>query len=216
MTALPIIETQAGDISAYIPTNVISITDGQIFLDTEMFREGIRPAVNGGLSVSRVGGAAQCKSIRRVAGKLRLELAQYRELQVFAQFASDMDAATQDKLRYGEKLTELCKQHNNAPMPLAVQVAFLYAATQGMLPKDMSTKSLILFKEGFPEYFRANYAKLYNALNVSGELSHANETLLRLAIESWIDGKGNGRGDMDMDTPTVHCKIDPIPAGEAK
>ena len=172
MTALPIIETQAGDISAYIPTNVISITDGQIYLDTEMFREGIRPAVNGGLSVSRVGGAAQCKAVRKVAGKLRLELAQYRELQVFAQFASDMDATTQDKLKYGEKLTELCKQRNNAPMPLAIQVAFLYAATQGMLPKDMTAKSLLLFKESFPDYLRANYAKLYSALNLSGELSH--------------------------------------------
>ena len=214
MTALPIIETQAGDISAYIPTNVISITDGQIFLDTEMFREGIRPAVNGGLSVSRVGGAAQCKSIRKVAGKLRLELAQYRELQVFAQFASDMDAATQDKLKYGEKLTELCKQRNNSPMPLAVQVAFLYAATQGMLPKDMSVKSLLDFKEGFPDYFRANYDKLYTALNVSGELSHANETMLRMAIETWINGKSHG--EMDLDTPTAHCAIEPTAAGEAK
>ncbi len=214
MTALPIIETQAGDISAYIPTNVISITDGQIYLDTEMFREGIRPAVNGGLSVSRVGGAAQCKSIRKVAGKLRLELAQYRELQVFAQFASDMDATTQDKLKYGEKLTELIKQRNNSPMPLGVQVAFLYAATQGMLPKDMTTKSLLLFKDGFPEYFRANYSKLFTALNVSGELSHANETLLRVAIENWLSGVGQGHPDFDLDTPAAHCPIVPTPAGE--
>jgi len=181
-----------------------------------MFREGIRPAVNGGLSVSRVGGAAQCKSIRKVAGKLRLELAQYRELQVFAQFASDMDASTQDKLRYGEKLTELCKQRNNAPMALAMQVAFLYAATQGLLPKDMTSKSLLQFKEGFPEYFRANYDKLYRALNVSGELSHANETMLRTAIENWINGEGNGHGEMDLDTPMHHCPIDPQPAGETK
>ena len=216
MTALPIIETQAGDISAYIPTNVISITDGQIFLDTEMFREGIRPAVNGGLSVSRVGGAAQSKSIRKVAGKLRLELAQYRELQVFAQFASDMDASTQDKLKYGEQLTELCKQRNNAPMPLAVQVGFLYAATQGLLPKDMSNRSLVQFKEEFPNYFRANYDKLYLALNTSGELSHANESMLRIAIESWIHGEGNGRGEMDLETPTHHCPIDPTAAGETK
>ena len=191
MTALPIIETQAGDISAYIPTNVISITDGQIFLDTEMFREGIRPAVNGGLSVSRVGGAAQCKSIRKVSGKLRLELAQYRELQVFAQFASDMDAATQDKLKYGERLTELCKQRNNSPMPLAIQVAFLYAATQGMLPKDMSMKTMLLFKEKFPDYFRSNYSKLYNALNETGELSGPNDELLRKSIESWFGAKIN-------------------------
>ncbi len=209
MTALPIIETQAGDISAYIPTNVISITDGQIFLDTEMFREGIRPAVNGGLSVSRVGGAAQCKSIRKVAGKLRLELAQYRELQVFAQFASDMDTATQDKLKYGEQLTELCKQRNNSPMPVAVQVAFLYAATKGMLPKDMSLKSLALFKEQFPDYFQTNYHKVYRALNISGELSHANETALRMAIENWLAGEGKGPGDMDLETPMPHCPIDP-------
>ncbi|MEA4928778.1 MAG: F0F1 ATP synthase subunit alpha [Candidatus Limiplasma sp.] len=213
MTALPIIETQAGDISAYIPTNVISITDGQIFLDTEMFREGIRPAVNGGLSVSRVGGAAQCKSIRKLAGKLRLELAQYRELQVFAQFASDLDASTQDKLHYGEKLTELCKQRNNAPMPLALQVAFLYAATQGMLPKDMTPKSLLLFKEGFPDFFRANYAKLFNALNVSGELSHANETMLRMAIENWLSGKGKGN---ELEVPGEHCPLTPPAVGDAK
>ncbi len=216
MTALPIIETQAGDISAYIPTNVISITDGQIYLDTEMFREGIRPAVNGGLSVSRVGGAAQCKSIRKVAGKLRLELAQYRELQVFAQFASDMDATTQDKLQYGEKLTELIKQRNNAPMSLAVQVAFLYAATQGMLPKNMTLKSLLLFKDGFPDYFRSNFSKLYTALNVSGELSHANETLLRVAIESWLTGTGKGHPDMDLDTPAPNCPLTPPVAGEVK
>jgi F-type H+-transporting ATPase subunit alpha len=215
MTALPIIETQAGDISAYIPTNVISITDGQIFLDTELFREGIRPAINGGLSVSRVGGAAQCKSIRKVSGKLRLELAQYRELQVFAQFASDMDVNTQDKLLYGEKLTELCKQRNNSPMPLAVQVAFLYAATQGMLPKDMSMKSLVLFKERFPDYFRCNYDKVYRALNESGELNHANEELLRLAITSWLSGKSKGSGEMDLGTPSANCPIDPQPsAGE--
>lgn len=214
MTALPIIETQAGDISAYIPTNVISITDGQIFLDTEMFREGIRPAVNGGLSVSRVGGAAQHKSIRKVAGKLRLELAQYRELQVFAQFASDLDASTQDKLQYGDKLTELIKQRNNSPMPLAVQVAFLYAATQGMLPKEMTQKSLVQFKEGFPEFFRVHFPKVYTALNVSGELSHSSETQLRVAIESWLTGEGNAHPDMDWDTPAAHCPLPTPVAGE--
>ena len=216
MTALPIIETQAGDISAYIPTNVISITDGQIFLDTEMFREGIRPAVNGGLSVSRVGGAAQHKSIRKVAGKLRLELAQYRELQVFAQFASDLDASTQDKLKYGEKLTELIKQRNNSPMPLAVQVALLYAATQGMLPQDMTQRSLELFKEGFPEFFRANFPKAYHALNVSGELSHSSEAQLRAAIQAWLTGEGKGHPDMDLETPAAHCPLPAPTAGESK
>ncbi len=186
LTALPIIETQAGDISAYIPTNVISITDGQIFLDTELFREGIRPAVNGGLSVSRVGGAAQQKSMRKVAGTLRLELAQYRELSVFAQFASDMDAATQDKLKYGAHLTELCKQRNNDPMPLALEVAFLYAATQGLLPKDIDFKTLLRFKDEFPGYFTAHDADLEKAMNVSGELSKSNETRLRDVIQNWF------------------------------
>lgn len=186
LTALPIIETQAGDISAYIPTNVISITDGQIFLDTELFREGIRPAVNGGLSVSRVGGAAQYNSIRKVAGTLRLELAQYRELQVFAQFASDMDAATQDKLKYGVHLTELCKQRNNAPMSLAMEVSFLYAATQGLLPKNIGGKLLARFKEELEEYLQSDYAELMSALNVSGELSQANEKKLRQAITDWF------------------------------
>ncbi len=186
LTALPIIETQAGDISAYIPTNVISITDGQIFLDTELFREGIRPAVSGGLSVSRVGGAAQCKSMRKVSGSLRLELAQYRELQVFAQFASDMDAATQEKLRYGAHLTELCKQHNNAPMSVALEVAFLYTATKGLLPKDITHQELVEFKTGFPSYLEANAQELIRALNATGELSEANEQTLRAMIGAWF------------------------------
>ncbi|MDD3336303.1 MAG: F0F1 ATP synthase subunit alpha [Eubacteriales bacterium] len=187
MTALPIIETQAGDISAYIPTNVISITDGQIFLDTEMFREGIRPAVNGGLSVSRVGGAAQHKSIRKVAGKLRLELAQYRELQVFAQFASDMDASTQDKLAYGETLTELCRQRNNAPMPLAVQVALLYAATQRLLPKAMEHEAVVKFKTSFPGYFAKEFPEDYRAMNLTGDLTQSNEENLKKSLSEWLE-----------------------------
>lgn len=186
LTALPIIETQAGDISAYIPTNVISITDGQIFLDTELFREGIRPAINGGLSVSRVGGAAQRKAMRKVAGSLRLELAQYRELQVFAQFASDMDAATQDKLKYGANLTELCKQRNNAPMHLALEVAFLYAATQGLLPRNIDHKTLLRFKAEFPAYFEAGYPELVRRLNTVGDMDQAEEAQLRKAILSWF------------------------------
>ncbi|MEG1776284.1 MAG: F0F1 ATP synthase subunit alpha, partial [Clostridia bacterium] len=152
LTALPIIETQAGDISAYIPTNVISITDGQIVLDTELFHAGIRPAINGGLSVSRVGGAAQHKSVRKVAGSLRLELAQYRELQIFAQFASDMDLSTQDKLKHGATLTELCKQRNNEPMSVGIEVAFLYAATKHLIPKDITHAELLRFKEELPAY----------------------------------------------------------------
>lgn len=194
MTALPIIETQAGDISAYIPTNVISITDGQIFLDTELFHAGVRPALNGGLSVSRVGGAAQQKSVRKVAGSLRLDLAQYRELQIFSQFASDMDVATQDKLRYGEVLTELCKQRNNAPMSVAYEVAFLYAATKRMIPKDIDTKALARFKEGFPAYLDANYERLVKSLNVSGDLSKANEKTLADAIQAWFDTQASEGG----------------------
>ncbi|MEG0270175.1 MAG: F0F1 ATP synthase subunit alpha [Clostridia bacterium] len=187
LTALPIIETQAGDISAYIPTNVISITDGQIFLDTELFHAGIRPAINGGLSVSRVGGAAQHKSVRKVAGSLRLELAQYRELQIFAQFASDMDVNTQDKLKYGATLTELCKQRNNEPMSTALEVAFLYAAIRKIIPKNITPAELVAFKEGFPALFRDNYSHLISSLNVSGELSSSNEKLLIAAIQAWFD-----------------------------
>ena len=192
LTALPIVETQAGDISAYIPTNVISITDGQIFLDTELFNGGIRPAINGGLSVSRVGGAAQHKSMRKVAGTLRLELAQYRELHVFAQFASDMDASTQEKLRYGANLTELCKQRNNEPMPLAVEIAFLFTATQGLLPKDICHQKLVAFKDGFPLFLSSHYAELVETLNTSGDLSPESENTLRAAIQEWFDGAALG------------------------
>lgn len=197
LTALPIIETQAGDISAYIPTNVISITDGQIFLDTELFHAGVRPAINGGLSVSRVGGAAQHKSVRKVAGSLRLELAQYRELQIFAQFASDMDAATQDKLKYGAVLTELCKQRNNEPMSTGLEVAFLYAATRRMIPKDISHTDVVAFKEKFPAFLRDNYDTLLDSLNVSGELSAANEEQLREAIGAWFPASVSSQGGGD-------------------
>ncbi|TAJ88907.1 MAG: F0F1 ATP synthase subunit alpha, partial [Reyranella sp.] len=133
LTALPIIETQAGDVSAYIPTNVISITDGQIFLETELFYQGIRPAINVGLSVSRVGSAAQIKAMKQVAGTIKLELAQYREMAAFAQFASDLDASTQRLLARGQRLTELLKQGQFAPMPVEEQVISLYAGTRGFL-----------------------------------------------------------------------------------
>jgi proton translocating ATP synthase F1 alpha subunit len=135
LTALPVIETQAGDVSAYIPTNVISITDGQIFLETELFYKGIRPAINVGLSVSRVGSAAQLKAMKQVAGTLKLELAQYREVAAFAQFGSDLDAATQYLLNRGERLTEMLKQGQYQPMPIERQVIIVYAATKGYLDK---------------------------------------------------------------------------------
>ena len=133
LTALPIIETQAGDVSAYIPTNVISITDGQIFLETELFNQGIRPAVNVGLSVSRVGSAAQTKAMKKVAGSIKLELAQYREMAAFAQFGSDLDASTQQLLNRGAKLTELLKQDQYSPMTVAEQVISVFAGVKGYL-----------------------------------------------------------------------------------
>ena len=147
LTALPIIETQAGDISAYITTNVISITDGQIFMLTDLFNQGQRPAVSAGLSVSRVGGNAQIKAMRQVAGKLRLDLAQYRELAAFAQFASDLDKATRDQLTRGEKLSEILKQAQFAPLAVEKQVAIIWAATNGYLD-DVETPKIRDFETG--------------------------------------------------------------------
>jgi proton translocating ATP synthase F1 alpha subunit len=146
LTALPVIETQAGDVSAYIPTNVISITDGQIFLETELFYKGIRPAINVGLSVSRVGSAAQVKAMKQVAGTLKLELAQYREVAAFAQFGSDLDAATQYLLNRGARLTEVLKQGQFQPMPIEKQIVVLYAATRGYLDK-MSISDIPRFEQ---------------------------------------------------------------------
>src|SRR5580704_9291605 len=145
LTALPIIETQAGDVSGYIPTNVISITDGQIFLETDLFYAGVRPAINAGISVSRVGGAAQTKAMKMVAGKLRLDLAQFRELEAFAQFASDLDKATQDQIKRGQKLMEVLKQPQYQPLSLAQQVSMIFAANKGLLD-DIDNKEIIRFK----------------------------------------------------------------------
>ncbi len=147
LTALPIIETQAGDVSAYIPTNVISITDGQIYLETDLFNSGVRPAVNVGLSVSRVGGSAQIKAMRQVAGTLRLDLAQYRELAAFSQFGSDLDKATQAQLARGQRLTEILKQGQYQPLPFSKQILIIYAGTQGLLD-DMPVDQLRDFEKG--------------------------------------------------------------------
>lgn len=155
LTALPIIETQAGDVSAYIPTNVISITDGQIYLETDLFYSGVRPAINVGLSVSRVGGSAQIKAMRSVAGTLRLNLAQFRELEAFAQFGSDLDAATQSQLRRGARLVEVLKQGQYAPLNVQRQVAIIYAATQGFLD-DVPTNRVKAFEEGFLNYLESS------------------------------------------------------------
>ena len=190
MTALPIVETQAGDISAYIPTNVISITDGQIFLDTDMFRSNIRPAVSGGLSVSRVGGAAQRKAMRKVAGRLRLELAQYRELQVFAQFSSDMDASTRDTLRYGAILTELLRQKDGDPMPSTSQIELLFAATQGLLPHDTPPERVQKFKREFPAYMDARDPEGVKALREQDVITDAFAKTMARAVKEWLDQSG--------------------------
>ena len=184
ITALPIIETQAGDVSAYIPTNVISITDGQIFLESGLFNAGIRPAINAGISVSRVGGAAQTKGIKQVAGKLRLDLAQFRELEAFAQFASDLDPATKKQLLRGEKLTEVLKQPQYMPLSVAKQVSILFAANEGFLD-EVDNKSMVKYKREWFDYFEDNLPDLAKRLNEGSALSDEDKTALRNALESF-------------------------------
>ena len=163
ITALPIIETQAGDVSAYIPTNVISITDGQIFLETELFHSGIRPAINPGISVSRVGGAAQIKGMQKVAGELKLLYAQYRELQAFAQFGSDLDADTKARLALGARIVEVLKQKRSSPMEVGCQVAIVYAVINGYL-NDVEPAKVADYEEGLFEYLRARYSELLDRI----------------------------------------------------
>ena len=184
ITALPIIETQAGDVSAYIPTNVISITDGQIFLESNTFNSGIRPAINAGISVSRVGGAAQTKGIKQVAGQLRLGLAQYRELEAFAQFASDLDAATKKQLLRGEKLTEILKQLQYNPLSVAEQVSILFAANEGVLD-DIKNSKIQKFKNDWFIYFNANMIELTQRLNAGEGLSDEDKTALKNELEKF-------------------------------
>ena len=187
MTALPIIETMAGDISAYIPTNVISITDGQIFLESELFNAGVRPAVNGGLSVSRVGGSAQTKAMRKVSGQLRLDLAQYRELAVFAQFGSDLDNATRDMLSQGEKLTELLKQGQYSPVPMAEQAVLLYVMTRG-LATNLDVKQIADFKVKFIEFLRARYPQILLRIEQGGQMDEDTENSLITAAKDYFKG----------------------------
>ncbi len=184
ITALPIIETQAGDVSAYIPTNVISITDGQIFLESNLFNAGTRPAINAGISVSRVGGAAQTKGIKQVAGKLRLDLAQYRELEAFAQFASDLDKATKDQLTRGQKLTEVLKQPQYAPLSVAQQISILFAANEGILD-DVENAKIKEFKQGWFDFFEANMKELSQKLNDGAKLSDEDMTELKNQLNSY-------------------------------
>lgn len=184
ITALPIIETQAGDVSAYIPTNVISITDGQIFLESNLFNSGVRPAINAGISVSRVGGAAQTKAIKQVAGKLRLDLAQYRELEAFAQFASDLDQATKNQLLRGEKLTEVLKQPQYNPLSVGEQVSILFAANEGLLD-DIANLDMSKFKKEWFIYFNSNLSDLAQRLNSGSALTDEDKAELKKALETF-------------------------------
>jgi F-type H+-transporting ATPase subunit alpha len=185
LTALPVIETQAGDVSAYIPTNVISITDGQIFLETELFYKGIRPAINVGLSVSRVGSAAQTKAMKQVAGTMKLDLAQYREVAAFAQFGSDLDAATQQLLSRGVRLTELLKQNQYVPLPIEEQVAVIYAGVRGHLDK-LEPSKITKFEAEFIKHLRASQQELLTTIRTEGQLSKETDAKLRKVVVDFV------------------------------
>jgi F-type H+-transporting ATPase subunit alpha len=182
LTALPIIQTQAGDVSAYIPTNVISITDGQIFLENDLFYSGVRPAVNAGISVSRVGGSAQIKAMKKVAGRLRLDLAQFRELEAFAQFGSDLDAATQRQLSRGERTVEILKQGQYAPLPVEDQVMVIYAVTQGFLD-DVEVNRIQAWESSFLEFMHTAHKGVGEAIRTEKVMSEEIEKEFRSAIE---------------------------------
>jgi len=192
MTALPIIETQAGDVSAYIPTNVISITDGQIFLSGDLFNAGIRPAINVGISVSRVGSAAQIKAMKQVAGKLKLELAQFAELEAFSQFASDLDQATQNELARGQRLREMLKQAQNSPIPVAEQVAIIFTGVNGHLDKIPVSK-IKDFVAQFRIHLRNSIPQFTSAIENEAKLS--NEAEISKAVESFVDNYLSANSD---------------------
>ncbi|ROR34331.1 F0F1 ATP synthase subunit alpha [Inmirania thermothiophila] len=184
LTALPIIETQAGDVSAFVPTNVISITDGQIYLETDLFNANIRPAINAGLSVSRVGGAAQTKIIKKLGGGVRLALAQYRELAAFAQFASDLDEATRKQLERGQRVTEIMKQKQYSPLSVAEMALSLFAVNEGYLD-DIDLGKVVAFEEGLHAYFRSNHAELMNRINETCDWNEEIEQGLRKVVEEF-------------------------------
>jgi len=181
---LPVIETQAGDVSAYIPTNVISITDGQIFLETELFYKGIRPAVNVGLSVSRVGSAAQVKAMKKVSGSIKLELAQYREMEAFAQFASDLDASTRQLLARGARLTEILKQDQFKPYPFEEQVVSIFAGVNGFLD-DLDIGSITNYEQALLEDMRTNGKEILDAIRSEKDLSDDTEAKLKAHVEQF-------------------------------
>jgi F-type H+-transporting ATPase subunit alpha len=184
LTSLPIIETQAGDVSAFVPTNVISITDGQIFLETDLFNAGVRPAINAGISVSRVGGAAQTKVIKKLSGGIRTDLAQYRELAAFAQFASDLDEATRKQLERGRRVTELLKQAQYQPQQVWQLASSLYAANNGFLD-DLDVKHILAFEKGLHDHLKSKFADLIGRIEDTKDLSKEDEAALRAAIEDF-------------------------------
>ena len=186
LTALPIIETQAGDVSAYIPTNVISITDGQIFLESELFHSGVRPAVNPGISVSRVGGNAQIKAMKKVSGTLKLLYSQYRELQGFAQFGSDLDADTKSRLEQGQRIVEVLKQGRNSPIAVELQVAIIFAVVNNML-KDIAVEDISRFESELFEYLVATKDELLSSIRDTGVLSDEATAELTAAINTVKD-----------------------------
>jgi F-type H+-transporting ATPase subunit alpha len=184
LTALPIIETQAGDVSAFVPTNVISITDGQIFLETNLFNSGIRPAMNAGISVSRVGGAAQTKIMKKLGGGIRLALAQYRELAAFAQFASDLDEATRKQLEHGQRVTELMKQKQYSPMSVAEMGTVLFAANEGFLD-DVDVDKVVKFEAQLLDWMRSEQKELLDKINEKGDYNDEIAAGLRAALEKF-------------------------------
>jgi F-type H+-transporting ATPase subunit alpha len=190
MTALPIVQTQAGDFSAYVPSNLVSITDGQIYLEPSYFYEGVRPAVNSGMSVSRVGGAAQKKAMRQVAGRLRLELAQFRELEAFAQFgASDLDRSARDQLERGRRIVEVLKQPQFSPMRLAHQVIILYAVTNGFLD-EVPVDDVRAWERSLHDFVDASHPELLRMIEGDGEIKPETETLMREAIREYMTSGG--------------------------
>jgi F-type H+/Na+-transporting ATPase subunit alpha len=197
LTALPIIETQAGDVSAYIPTNVISITDGQIFLEPDLFYSGVRPAVNVGISVSRVGGAAQVKAMKKVAGRLRLDLAQYRELEAFAQFGSDLDAATQRQLARGERTVEILKQAQYQPVPVERQIAVIYAVVNGHLDQ-VPVERVREWEEGFLEFLTVHRADFLTRIREEKQLTDELESTLKASIQDF-----NARFEAELETASA-------------
>ncbi len=199
MTALPVIETQANDVSAYIPTNVISITDGQIFLETDLFYQGIRPAVNVGLSVSRVGSSAQTKAMKKVAGKIKGELAQYREMAAFAQFGSDLDPTTQKLLNRGARLTELLKQPQFAPLKMEEQVAVIYAGVNGYLDR-MPVNKIREFEDKLLSTLRTKNADLLDTIRSSNDLSDDSAGKLKGVVESVSKGFEKQGDDVKVST----------------